>query len=178
MKKLTVFLLCCLVLAGCAQPGTTDISESTVTSQEITEPLESIEEITAVLESIEETEDSLTRFTLYTPNENADGFTATEVEGDKLTPMEVLTDAGVLNKDIRLNQVTWEENGTLLTIDFNEAFRDQVLTQGTAGERMLIGSVVNTFLSAYGVEAVMITVEGEILESGHVVYDFPMEFFE
>ncbi len=121
-------------------------------------------------------EDTLTRFTLYTPNENADGFIAKEVEGDKLTPLEVLIEAGVLTEDVRMNFVKWESD--IMTIDFNTAFRDLLLSQGTAGEKMLIGSVVNTFLSAYQMESMMITVEEEILESGHIIYDFPMGYFE
>ena len=52
-------------------------------------------------------------------------------------------------------------------------------TMGTAGERMMVGSVVNTFLTAFDkVDKVSILVSGQIFESGHVVYDEPMEFFE
>jgi hypothetical protein len=43
---------------------------------------------------------------------------------------------------------------------------------------MVLGSLVNTYLSAYQAETVLITVEGQILESGHVIYDFPMGYFE
>ena len=49
---------------------------------------------------------------------------------------------------------------------------------GTSGERMVIGSVVNTLIANYEVETVSITVEGDIWESGHVIYDSPMGFFE
>lgn len=167
MKKTVLILTFCLLLTACGNrevPGTTAPLNETATS--VTVPS---------LPSEPEPED-IARFTLYTPNENADGFIATEVEGEKLTPMEVLIDAGILTDKVKLNQVKWEE--TLLTIDFNSEFRDMVLSQGTAGERMLIGSVVNTFLSAYQMETIMITIDGEILESGHVIYDFPMEYFE
>ena len=44
---------------------------------------------------------------------------------------------------------------------------------GTAGESATIKAVVNTFLDAYGAQEAYITVDGEILESGHVIYDFP-----
>ena len=68
--------------------------------------------------------------------------------------------------------------GSQLFLDFNAAFSDQLVTYGTAGELMMIGSVVNTFLSAYGADTVMITVDGQIMESGHVIYDFPLAYHE
>ena len=37
--------------------------------------------------------------------------------------------------------------------------------------------VVNTFLDAFQAESVYFTVDGQILESGHVIYDFAMPFF-
>ena len=67
---------------------------------------------------------------------------------------------------------------TQLTLDFNQAFADQLKTYGTSGERMMIGCVVNTFLRAYDAQTVYITIDGGILESGHVIYDFPIGFME
>ena len=43
---------------------------------------------------------------------------------------------------------------------------------------MIMGSVVNTYLSAYDAESVFITVNGEILETGHMIYDFPITYME
>jgi len=65
-----------------------------------------------------------------------------------------------------------------LNIDFNRSFADLICSMGTAGELMITGSVVNTFLSAFQAESVYFTVDGEILESGHVIYDFPLTFVE
>ena len=93
-----------------------------------------------------------------------------------LTFLEAMVEAGVLNEDIQVNSIAREE--TQLTIDFNEAFRDLICSMGTSGERMIIGSVVNTLIVNYEVDAVSITVEGETWESGHVIYDSPMGFFE
>ena len=49
-------------------------------------------------------------------------------------------------------------------------------TMGTSGELMVTGTVVNTLIDAFDVEYVSFTVDGEIFESGHVIYDFPMGF--
>ena len=39
---------------------------------------------------------------------------------------------------------------------------------------MLVGSVVNSFLSAYGAETVTLTCDGAVLETGHTIYDEPL----
>ena len=90
--------------------------------------------------------------------------------------MDALIASGVLNEDIAVNSV--ELDGRLLKLDLNSVFADLINQQGTTGERMVIGSLVNTYLSAYQAETVLITVDGKILESGHVIYDFPMGYFE
>ncbi len=65
-----------------------------------------------------------------------------------------------------------KENGAYaLHIDFSEAFQTQIFQMGTAGEYIMINSVVNTFLDAYDADKVRITVEGMVLESGHAIYD-------
>ena len=168
MKKLLSILLSCVLLSGCAinsQPQTiiptdtakpTDATESTETQTDPTE--------------------ELVTFTVYTPDENLIGFIATEVTASRESALDALIDAGVMNEGIAVNTV--ELDGKLLKLDLNSAFADLINQQGTTGERMVMGSLVNTYLSAYQSETVLITVEGQILESGHVIYDFPMGFFE
>lgn len=174
MKKLIALLLCCLLLTGCgtASPTPTE-TEPDVTQNTTVAPQES-EPTTEATE--EPTEPELVTFLVYTANENADGFVSTEVSGEQLSVLEALQNAGVLAEDVVVNSTALE--GTALTVDMNDAFRNQIMSQGSTGERLLMGCVVNTFLSAYEAETVIITVEGEILESGHVIYDFPMEFFK
>ena len=63
-------------------------------------------------------------------------------------------------------------------MDFNTAFADRLNAMGTAGESVTIAATVNTFLSAYNARTVLITVEGNTLESGHVIYDMPLTYTE
>ena len=168
MKKLLSILLCCVLLSGCvviAQPQYTapaDTAKQTDTTESTEAQTDPTEELVA--------------FTVYTPDENLIGFIATEVTASRESALDALIDAGVLNKDITVNSV--EMDGKLLKLDLNSAFADLINQQGTTGERMVIGSLVNTCLSAYQAETVLITVDGKILESGHVIYDFPMGYFE
>ena len=67
----------------------------------------------------------------------------------------------------------FKERIQICAIDLNSAFRDQLNSSGSTGEHMLMGCVVNTFLSAYEAQQLYITVAGETLETGHVIYDSP-----
>ncbi len=117
-------------------------------------------------------------FTLYVPNENWDGFIETEITLTVLDPHQILQclqDAGAIGEDVVILSCTVDGNG-MLTLDMNEAFLMDIYSMGATGEGMLMGSLVNTFLSAYGhayCKCMMVTAEGEIIRSGHVDYDFP-----
>ena len=122
--------------------------------------------------------DNQLTITIYIPDENTISFYTKTVAVDVLDPHQILAlliEHSMLNKGITLNSITID--GTQLNLDFNEAFLDQLVTYGTSGERMMIGCVVNTYLSAYGAETVYITVNGQVMESGHVIYDFPLGFY-
>ncbi len=203
MKKLFTLLLCGLILTGCTgkpEETITPTQQSEIaTTQEITDPTtppsteehipnESnvIAETTSPLSTAtteETTPTKIIRYTVYSPNENADGFYVNVMEWQihdesdyQPTILEAWIDLHVLTNDVQILSMNCEENH--ITIDFNHAFKDLVCTMGTSGERMIIGSVVNTLIANYKVETVSITVEGDIWESGHVIYDFPMGFFE
>ena len=172
MKKLIALLLCALMLCGCtpeAQP-----------TEPVTEPNEPTEESTVQMATVPETQPEVLTITIYHGNANADGFETTEFEVEEMNTdvlMEKLIEAGVLNEDVVLGGMKFQDGG--LVLNFNDAFGDQLNTMGTAGERMMVGSVVNTFLTAFNkVDKVSILVSGQIFESGHVIYDEPMEFFE
>ena len=171
MKKLIVFALCCLMLTACvpAAPAPTQPSE---TQPEVTQPQPTYTEPMP-------TETEPVTFTVYWGNENADGLLSAEVQVSEINEEVVIAElvkAGAIPEGVAVNELTRE--GDQLNIDFNEAFLNYLYTMGTSGELMLTGSVVNTFLSAYGAESVMFTVNGEIVESGHVIYDFPLSFAE
>lgn len=174
MKRLLMLLLCCLLLTACTKKQPTPTEAPTmppVTDTPTEMPTEAPTE--------EVTEATLQSFTLYYGDENAENFLTKEVqipEINEAVVIEQLISAGVLTEGTVVNSLIMD--GTQLSIDFNQPFADLVSSMGTSGERIIIGSVVNTFLSAYGADSVAFTVDGEILESGHVIYDFPIEFME
>ena len=168
MKKWISYILCILLLTGC-----------TANHPETSAP--TVPEIAELESSLPETETNRQEIPLniFIPNENADGFETipTVIDtADAQTVLNMLIEHSMLNADIALNAA--ERIDRQLNLDFNQAFSNQLCSYGTAGERMMMGCVVNTFLSVYDVDCVYITVDGKILESGHVIYDFPMEYFE
>ena len=167
MKRTIVLILCCIVLAGCTSaPG--DDTMPTFTRVEATAPVPNIAETIAAEHYI----------TLYSPNEDATGFIYASIEVPEISTDAIcnaLVDARVLNEDVKFNSLT-VENGQV-SLDVNDAFGRQLMSYGTAGEFMMVCSVVNTLLSAYGAETVYITLNGQTMESGHVIYDFPLEFY-
>ena len=175
MKRLLIILLLSLVFTGCAasnkDPLTTESAESTQDSTTHTE-IQNTEPASQNTESLAE----FISITVYVPNENADGFNTVIVEGERLTFLDAMIEVGVLTEDIEINSFTWTKD--TVKVDFNAAFKDLINTMGTSGEYVLMGSIVNTLIEMNDVEYVEITVDGEILESGHVIYDFPMDFYE
>lgn len=150
MKKLTAVLLICLLLAGCAPSPA---------------PAETV--------SCDE------ELTLFLPDANAEHLVPSVVmvpEIREATILDQLKWADVLKDEVQINRVALENQA--MSIDFNTAFAQQVSGMGTAGEYMIMGSVVNTFLRAYGAKQVTITVDGDVLETGHAIYDWPLTFFE
>lgn len=155
--KIFSILICCLLLTGCT--GTT-VSPASASSVATTQPLEIL--------------------TVYIPNNNADAFIKTEVEVPEITKEVVvaqLINAGVLSDGTMVAALEFDAGAKLLKADFNEPFRRLLQTMGTAGEYMIMGSVVNTFLSAFDADFISITVDGDILETGHSVYDQPLSLY-
>ena len=58
------------------------------------------------------------------------------------------------------------------------AKQEQVSRMGTAGEYIMVGSLVNSIISAFGTDGVALTIDGSSLETGHEIYDYTLGFFE
>lgn len=172
MKRILTVILICALLAGCAAAA--DQNEPTVLPIIETDPTEAVPTEPPVTQP-----PMMLTYQIYLPNDNADGFDVETVETTQITADSVLAELknrGALPETVSINAFCSE--GTQLNIDFNQPFADLICSMGTAGELMITGSVVNTYLSAFQAEAVFFTINGEILESGHVIYDFPLTFVE
>lgn len=191
MKKITALWILMAMLAGitaCSKEETPPPAEAegstTVTTEaeqkeepgQVTAETEAQANTAAASQESGQTEESgAVSFTLYNSNDDATALVQETVQVDELTHdnvLAVLIEHGVLQGDIRiLGFDKTEDNGAkVLNIDFSQEFGSYLGSMGTAGERMIMGSVCNTFLNAYGCEKVKITVEGGVLETGHKEY--------
>ena len=187
--------LLALTLAGCtssdnsgaadgnapSQSNQTDADTTTADAEEATQP------DIAVLDEF--------MVTLYLPNDTADGFDTVEetVEASPQGIVDALIAHGVLPEGVAVDAfetmsdgvetqegdvVSYEVGELSITLDLSEEFLSAVTGTGTAGETMVMGSLVNTMLTAYNAQTLTLTCGGEAVETGHAVYDEPMTFFE
>ena len=113
--------------------------------------------------------------TIYSSNDNADGFVTEEVEASEVTAgwlLGQLASRGTVSGEVQaLSCTETQVDGVnALNLDLNQAFGNALGSMGTAGEYMTLGSVVNTFLDAFDCEKIQITVEGATLATGHTDY--------
>lgn len=97
------------------------------------------------------------------------------VDINEQSVLNCLYGAGVLGQGIPINSFHIE-NGVIY-IDFGIAFAEQLSRTGSSGEYMMLGSVVNTYLEAFSANSMYITVDGNVLETGHNIYDYPLTHF-
>ena len=165
MKKkfvLWLILLMLLSVTGCTNE-TADIK----TPEAVQQP-----------ESVEEEEEAV-KVLVYYGNAAADGFEQKEVEIKGLTPKNLISELAKMNVvsiDTEVKNI--EQDGKALKLDLSKGFSQYLNMMGSSGEYIVMGGLVNTFLTAYDGESILITVEGEALETGHTAYEGPLTFFE
>lgn len=134
--------------------------------------------------------------TLYLPDDQAESFEeVTEtVDAQPQGVVDALIAHGALPEGVKVNSFTMRDNGTetqegdtvsytagdtlTIDLDLSQEFADAAASTGTAGEQMLLGSLVNTMLKAYNADELNLTCDGAPLETGHNVYDQPLTFYE
>ncbi|ABO51240.1 conserved hypothetical protein [Desulforamulus reducens MI-1] len=117
--------------------------------------------------------------TLYFANEQADALLPVEREISKSSDMVVslvneLNNPGkyapILPNGTKL--IDYKTQGDTLTLNFNKDFAN---LQGTTGETLAINALVNTLTELPQYKKVRLLVEGKPLETGHAIYDQPLE---
>lgn len=163
-KPLIIFLsVLCVMMTACS--GSTEVQS---------DGIDNIEDYT---------ENAAKNCTVYICNEELSGFDIKQVEIENLSQDEILNaliSCGVLNEDIKITafEVKKVDGKETIEVDFNSEFSDYIANYGSSSEYYLVGSVCNTFLEAYECEQIKITVEGEVLSTGHTDYPGYMGLFK
>ena len=107
---------------------------------------------------------------VYQSNPEGDSLISTGgVLIESITPenvLQVLIDKGEMSSDVRV--LSFNQSGGLIELDLSSEFNGFMAAQGSWGEFVALGSLVNTFLSAFNAENILITVGGEVLSTPHV----------
>ena len=167
MKKTIALLLALGLLAGCTPQGQAPSASGDASASS-----------------------AVTRYeqaTLYLPNDNADGLVEESARIEVTDPdnkagpaedlVQALVSGGALPEgtEVRSVQLGKVEDGTetKLTVDLNAGFADGLRQRGTAGETMILASLVNTLWAYYEPSEIVLTVGGNPLETGHNIYEEP-----
>lgn len=116
---------------------------------------------------------------IYYSNAQATGFESVEVSLEQLTPDNLLAELAKVNVvSYDTKALNFSKSGKSLTLDLSEDFSNYINMMGTAGEYIVLGSLVNTFLTAYDAEDILITIKGNTLETSHAIYDKSLTMYE
>lgn len=91
------------------------------------------------------------------------------------SPMAELQAEGIVTKECEVNEVTLNEDDTMI-IDINKAFADYIRSMGTTGEEEILSYLAESYLSSYQKEKLKITEEGALFETGHMAYEDYYQF--
>ena len=184
-----LIIMCMLFMVACGRPGAgSDLTDENLGETETSD--ETYEEEENEDPSTDETEegDSDTsgetngegdgeeeprRIVLYQSDEQGMGLVTSDKTIEYLSPENVvslLINQGELGPDVRVLSFTerGEPGQKQLELDLSSEFSDFIGGLGTSGEFVVLGSIVNTFLSAFEGESILITVEGEALSTPHM----------
>ena len=188
MKKtlLCMVLIFTLALTSCGKAPSAEVTaapsaEVTVVPEE-TKPVETEaapSEIPTVAEEPAETEEPTAIINVYVSDEMAEHFVIVQESADVVdenTVFDALKAAGTIPQEATL--LSFSNDGGAITLDISGEFASTVNMMGTSGEYMLLGSVVNTYLTAFEAQTVTLLSNGNPLETGHNVYFEPLGFFE
>ncbi len=115
--------------------------------------------------------------TLYVPNKDHTELKTYRAyfDGTAQGIISALSDMGALPENTKV--LSFEIQGQRIIIDLSSEFGD-ALKEARSFEGIIVGSLANTLLNYYGIEELVFTVEGEVLETGLNVYDFPITYTE
>lgn len=169
MKRFLAICLCsvlALSLTACGPEKSPDPAE-TKPAVETADPVEPSEK------------SELVTVTYYHGDEDMAHVVPETAEIPECTPqalMDLLVEKGVLTETVTVN--TFSDEKGELRLDLSGSFATQMQSTGSAGETMMMASVVNTFLTTFDATSLLLTVDGEPLTTGHMIYDEALTFYQ
>lgn len=107
----------------------------------------------------------------YVDDQTAEVTTKSVEITDEYDIWAALQESGLLTEDCQLLSLNVNEQDRTMELDFNQATGDRIRSMGTTGETEIVGCMVNTYLEAYDCDRILLTEEGQPLESSHASHD-------
>ncbi len=102
---------------------------------------------------------------IFVANVLTDCFEKTEITfTDASDIIDALIEKEAISKDVAVND--FHTVGKIGWVDLNEAFSEGA-GAGTYAEWMWVGAIVNSFTECYGIEKLLITINGDVFVTGH-----------
>lgn len=111
---------------------------------------------------------------VYRINENCDGVETTSVDIGVLSPENLFAAVKMHCSAIPSDCVVNSFDSQTGALDLSSSIL--YANAGTSEELYMLDSIAFTFCSVYGCESVMITADGGVYESGHIILDEPIVF--
>lgn len=179
-KRLLLFSTLVILMfsfTGCGGQTLTEYEQQNESNKTATENDATTDTLTAQPEEIQKPE--TVSVCIYYSNAQATGFESAEVSLEQLTPDNLLAELAKVNVvSYDTKALNFSKSGKSLTLDLSEDFSNYINMMGTAGEYIVLGSLVNTFLTAYDAEDILITIKGKTLETSHAIYDKALTMYE
>ena len=181
MKKiiLCMALVLALALTACGKAPEAEVTAAPVDTKPVESASAAPSEIPTATEEPAEAEEPGAIINVYVSDDTAERFVILQESVDAVdenTVFAALKAAGTIPQEATL--LSFRNDGGALTLDMSAEFASLVGTMGTSGEYMLLGSVVNTYLTAFDAQTVTLLSNGNPLETGHNIYSEPLGFFE
>ena len=120
-----------------------------------------------------------TEVTIYYGNGASDMLNSEMTAMEQVTAenlIDALMKHNIVSLGTKVNSFEEEESDGVkkLRLDLSKTFREYLKTMTREGEKIIMSSVVATFLEAYEAEEIVITVDGKVLETEHTTYEEPI----
>lgn len=119
---------------------------------------------------------------IYHSNNSGEALCVSMARTEEVTPEILLLNLSLYNMvpdtvSVEKFQQKEQEDGVELTLDLSGDYEVYLSGLDEFGESIAMGSLVNTFLDAYQGKSILITTEGETLNTGHDIYNGALKLY-
>ena len=84
----------------------------------------------------------------------------------------------IVSVDTKVNDFSISEDGKHITLDLSAGFRDYLKTMQEGSEAVIMAALPNSFLDAYDAQDLLVTINGECLETKNRTYKDKLVFVD